>query len=388
MKEDYTDNKEYRRDYKRWHTFKTRDQEYSAKRQRELDENSCLQSVLDAEPDQPRFKKPRGRAPLADGVPCTWDGERGYWVTASGAHHDVAALRKATTAEYFSAMKLPDAEVQEQRRSVCARVAATVEARLAPSASLLERLQKEKKEERLWRPVPPDAPADFYALAGAVRCHGAALADALPPSFGWCPPDEIQPTTVATVSCEEKHVGRFDNGWHMVEAPGAEAFSAKVAELAGETGGTKLGGWLVCPAASGALHPKLRVRRSALFWQQASALVAQEADLTWEQFEYHYRELTRSRLVQLLNEREREVKEWEQQEEEARRVEREAETDRLHGGREKRLKTEARRRAEEEARKPFERERELMRQKLDWREYTEWCREQKTWEVYGFKVKN
>ena len=67
----YTDNKEYRRAYKRWHSFKTRDQEYSAKRQRELDENSCLQSVLDAEPDQPRFKKPRGRAPLADGVPCT-----------------------------------------------------------------------------------------------------------------------------------------------------------------------------------------------------------------------------------------------------------------------------------------------------------------------------
>ena len=92
--------------------------------------------------------------------------------------------------------------------------------------------------------------------------------------------------------------------------------------------------------------------------------------------------------MQLLNEREREVKEWEQQEEEARRVEREAEMDRLHGGREKRLKTEARRRAEEEARQPFERERELMRQKLDWREYTEWCREQKTWEVYGFKVKN
>ena len=132
-KEDYTDNKEYRRDYKRWHTFKTRDQEYSAKRQRELDENSCLQSVLDAEPDQPRFKKPRGPAALADGVPCTWDGERGYWVTASGAHHDVAALRKATTAEYFSAMKLPDAEVQEQRRSDCARVAAAVEAQLAPA---------------------------------------------------------------------------------------------------------------------------------------------------------------------------------------------------------------------------------------------------------------
>ena len=52
-KEDYTDNKEYRRDYKRWHTFKTRDQEYSAKRQRELDENSCLQSVLRTRSSQP-----------------------------------------------------------------------------------------------------------------------------------------------------------------------------------------------------------------------------------------------------------------------------------------------------------------------------------------------
>ena len=195
-KEDYTDNKEYRRDYKRWHTFKTRDQEYSAKRQRELDENSCLQSVLDAEPDQPRFKKPRGPAALADGVPCTWDGERGYWVTASGAHHDVAAVRKATTAEYFSAMKLPDAEVQEQRRSDCARVAAAVEARLAPSASLLERLQKEE----IATAVPPEAPADFYALAGAVRCHGAALADALPPSVGWCPPGERVRVLVACES--------------------------------------------------------------------------------------------------------------------------------------------------------------------------------------------
>ena len=81
------------------------------------------------------------------------------------------------------------------------------------------------------------------------------------------------------------------------------------------------------------VYMKLRVRRSALFWQQASALVvAQEADLTWEQFEYHYRELTRSRLVQLLEERKREVKEWEQREEGKRRAAYEASLDRLHTG--------------------------------------------------------
>ena len=94
--------------------------------------------------------------------------------------------------------------------------------------------------------------------------------------------------------------------------------------------------------------------------------------------------------MQLLNEREREVKEGEQEEEEARRVEREAEMDRLHGGREARLKTEARWRAEEEARQPFERERELMRQKLDPVGYEVWYREQvllgRTGS--GFKVKN
>ena len=71
-------------------------------------------------------------------------------------------------------------------------------------------------------------------------------------------------------------------------------------------------------------------------------------------------------------------------------MEREAKTDRMFGGREARLKEEARWRAEEEARQPFERESELMRQKLDWREYTEWCREQTLLgrTGSGFKVKN
>ena len=34
--------------------------------------------------------KPRGKAPLADGVACTWDEQNGYWLTASGAQHDGA----------------------------------------------------------------------------------------------------------------------------------------------------------------------------------------------------------------------------------------------------------------------------------------------------------
>ena len=65
---------------------------------------------------------------------------------------------------------------------------------------------------------------------------------------------------------------------------------------------TKLGGWLF---DDGTIYLKLRVRRSALFWQQARALVAQEADMTWEEFEYEYHRLTRSRLEQLRDERAR-----------------------------------------------------------------------------------
>ena len=86
---------------------------------------------------QPCFKKPRGRAPLAEGKPCTWNGEDGFWVTANGCHHDVAAARKAAKAEDFKHLQRIDKEEQKQRRSLCARIAAAVEAsgRPAPSAS-------------------------------------------------------------------------------------------------------------------------------------------------------------------------------------------------------------------------------------------------------------
>ena len=99
--------------------------------------------------------------------------------------------------------------------------------------------------------------------------------------------------------------------------------------------------------------------------------------MTWEQFQHHYRELTRSRLEQLLNERKREVKEWEQVEEDKRRAADEARMDRMYGGREARLKAKARWRAEEEAAQPFRRECELMAQSLPRWKYLEWWREQR-----------
>ena len=132
----------------------------------------------------------------------------------------------------------------------------------------------------------------------------------------------LEPTTVATVTLNggAAYSPYMDNQSSLVgNFVGCEAFSAKMAALAGETQGagrkcyadhtagrpnytTKLGGWLF---DDGTIYLKLRVRRSALFWQQARALVAQEADMTWEEFEYEYRRLTRSRLEQLRDERAR-----------------------------------------------------------------------------------
>ena len=177
-KEDYSDYKAFRREYKAWHGSWTRchqevhdpakreaererDSARYAERKARPPETSCLQTDA-AEPAQP---KPRGRAPLAEGKPCTWNGEDGFWVTANGCHHDVAAARKAAKAEDFKHLQRIDKEEQKQRRSLCARIAAAVEASGVPAPSASRRLRR--PSERCGRIVLTPAPL-FWAKAEAL----------------------------------------------------------------------------------------------------------------------------------------------------------------------------------------------------------------------------
>ena len=132
-----------------------------AERKARPPETSCLQTDA-AEPAQP---KPRGRAPLAEGKPCTWNGEDGFWVMANGCRLDVAAARKASKAEDFQHLKRIDKEEQKQRRSLCARIAAAVEASGRPAPSASRRLRR--PSERCGRIVLTPAPL-FWAKAEAL----------------------------------------------------------------------------------------------------------------------------------------------------------------------------------------------------------------------------
>ena len=96
-----------------------------AKREAERERDSTRHAERRArppEPAQPCFKKPRGRAPLAEGKPCSWNSDDGFWTTANGCYHDVAAVRKASKTEHFQRSKRIDVEEQNQRRSLCARM--------------------------------------------------------------------------------------------------------------------------------------------------------------------------------------------------------------------------------------------------------------------------
>ena len=132
----------FRKDYKLWHTRE-------ARRRQDLDRRAALegcenvenmahaagQAAADAQAvGCPRIKKPRGYAPLADGVACTWDGEAGCWRTASGDRHDGAAARKAAKRAFFDAKKAEEAAVKAERPAACARIEAEVHALLKDSA--------------------------------------------------------------------------------------------------------------------------------------------------------------------------------------------------------------------------------------------------------------
>ena len=161
-KEDYSDYKAFRRAYKAWHGSWTRcHQEVHdpAKREAERERDSARHAERRArppEPAQPCFKKPRGRVPLAEGKPCSWNSDDGFWTTANGCYHDVAAVRKASKTEHFQRSKRIDVEEQNQRRSLCARIAAAVEASGVPAPSASRRLRR--PSERCGRIVLTPAP--------------------------------------------------------------------------------------------------------------------------------------------------------------------------------------------------------------------------------------
>ena len=180
-KEDYSDYEVFRQEYKSWHGQWTRCQQDPAKRQAERERDaarhakrrasSCLQITHAAEPAQPCFKKPRGRAPLAEGKPCSWNSDDGFWTTANGCYHDVAAVRKASKTEHFQRSKRIDVEEQNQRRSLCARIAAAVEASGVPAPSASRRLRR--PSERCGRIVLTPAPL-FWAKAQALVAQACA----------------------------------------------------------------------------------------------------------------------------------------------------------------------------------------------------------------------
>ena len=101
-----------------------------AKREAERERDSARHAERRArppEPAQPCFKKPRGRAPLAEGKPCSWNSDDGFWTTANGCYHDVDAVRKAAKTEHFQRSKRID--VEEQNRSPAAAPAQAERAR-------------------------------------------------------------------------------------------------------------------------------------------------------------------------------------------------------------------------------------------------------------------
>ena len=180
-KEDYSDYKAFRRAYKAWHGSWTRcHQEVHdpAKREAERERDSARQQERRArppEPAQPGFKKPRGRAPLAEGKPCSWNSDDGFWTTANGCYHDVDAVRMAAKTEHFQRSKRIDVEEQEQRRFLCARIAAAVEASGVPAPSATRRLRR--PSERCGRIVLTPAPLFWAKREGGGPRRAGGVSD-------------------------------------------------------------------------------------------------------------------------------------------------------------------------------------------------------------------
>ena len=149
----------FRKAYKAWHARKTGKRKHAAmadafekKEQERLAAGQVTLTALAAQRvNEPRFKKPRGHAPLADGVACAWDGEHGVWRTASGAVHDVAAKRKAEKQTFFDSKKADDDAVQEQRRADREReYLDTLQAWRAPYEKEREQREQKARDNAAW----------------------------------------------------------------------------------------------------------------------------------------------------------------------------------------------------------------------------------------------
>ena len=320
----------YRRAYKAWNARAGR------KRQRELTSSidDVTVSIDDVTVHVHHLKKPRGRAPLANGVACTWDA--GFWRTSSGEVHigygngngahanhlgygdgtigygdgngmPVMARAQAKHA-FFDSMKQEAATTQDQLRASVARLDVATQAALRQSQLCSGLGFDICFTGSIWSRKPHGInDLSMSRRPGARACRPASEMHAcllLTPRPRPCPDAlhdvHIKPSTVITKTIRDCWIGERRYGYEgHPAAPGVEDFLAKIAELEGRQRST-------FPSEKS----KVLIQRSTLFWQQAYALVAEDGCMTSGQFRYHYKELMKTRLAALCDERGRQVDEY------------------------------------------------------------------------------
>ena len=313
------DQAAYRREYKAWSARASRERKHQDfvsemkvywNSEAGMAKRAALQAEDDA--DAAHHKKPRGRAPFADGVACSWDAADGCWRTASGEVHGGSAARAEAKAAFFEAKKKEEAAAQEQRRADCARIDAATQAVLRQS----ERCSVLGFEHCLTGWVwsrEPHGLSEFStsrrpgarARRPSSEIHACLL---LTPRPRPCSDAQhnvyIEPVTVVSRIINSTWIGE-SHRLHLGRiAPGGDDFRAKLADVAGE----KLEGepGLTWPARSAVMQ----IRRSAFYWHHAHAIVNEEGCMTPSQFDHHYAEVMNAKVEELCRERQRVVLEY------------------------------------------------------------------------------
>lgn len=337
----------YRRAYRAWNARAGR------KRQRELTSSELTGSIDDVTVHAHHLKKPRGRAPLANGVACTWDA--GFWRTSSGEVHigygngnrptvetltagtplgptmyadamatlatqgDGNAMRTMARAQaklaFFDSKKQEAATTQDELCASVARLDVATQAALRQSELCSGLGFDICFTGSIWSRKPHGInDLSMSRRPGARACRPASEMHAcllLTPRPRPCPDAlhdvHIKPSTVITKTIRDCWIGERRYGYEgHPAAPGVEDFLAKIAELEGRQRST-------FPSEKS----KVLIQRSTLFWQQAYALIAEDGSygsarrcMTSGQFRYHYKELMKTRLAALCDERGRQVDEY------------------------------------------------------------------------------